>query len=177
MCVIEKTPVIETRRLTLRAPQRRDAARIAELAGDFDIVRMTSRMPWPYGRKDAEAFVERCQDRDPRREATFVIEVAGEGVAGCLGFFTPPRDPLEVGYWLGRPWWGRGLATEALRGALVWASREWGKRMVSAGHFADNPASARVLVKSGFLYTGVIQPRPCAARGEPADTRLMVWLA
>jgi RimJ/RimL family protein N-acetyltransferase len=177
MCVIERTPVIETRRLTLRAPERRDAGRLAELANDYDIVRMTSRMPWPYRRQDAEGFVDRCQMRDPRRDATFVIDLDDEGVTGCIGLFTPPGEPVEVGYWVGRSWWGRGLATEALKGALSWASREWGKRLVTAGHFADNPASAQVLIKAGFLYTGVVAPRPSLARGEPAATRMMVWLA
>jgi len=177
MCVIERTPVIETRRLTLRAPEPRDAARLAEMANDYDIVRMTSRMPWPYRPRDAEDFVARCAGRDPRRDSTFVIELDDEGVTGCVGFFTPPDERLEVGYWVGRQWWGRGVATEALKGALLWASREWGKRLVTAGHFADNPASGQVLVKAGFLYTGVVQRRPCIARGQPMDTRMMVWLA
>lgn len=177
MCVIEKTPVIETRRLALRAPERRDAARLADLANDFDIVRMTSRMPWPYGRKDAEAFIARCGQRDLSRDATFLIEVDDEGVAGCLGFFTNPEGALEVGYWIGRDWWGRGIATEALTGALAWAGRDWRKRCVTAGHFADNPVSGTVLVKSGFLYTGVTKMLDSLARGEPAPTKMMVWLA
>ena len=60
MCVIETTPRIETRRLTLRSPQMDDAARLAELCNDFDISRMTSRMPWPYALGDAEDFIARC---------------------------------------------------------------------------------------------------------------------
>jgi RimJ/RimL family protein N-acetyltransferase len=46
-----------------------------------------------------------------------------------------------------------------------------------AGHFADNDASGRVLVKAGFLYTGVVEHKASIARGEPVDTRMMVWLA
>jgi len=177
MCLIERTPVIETRRLTLRTPERADARRVAEIANDFDIVRMTTRMPWPYRLKDAEGFIERCEQRDWQNDATFLLDVEDEGVAGCLGFFTNADDTLEVGYWLGRNWWGRGLATEALRGALVWASHDWKKRCVTAGHFADNAASGQVLVKAGFLYTGVVRTQPSIARREPAPTRMMVWLA
>ncbi|MGE5566718.1 MAG: GNAT family N-acetyltransferase [Parcubacteria group bacterium] len=177
MCVIETSPVIETRRLTLRAPERRDVRKMAELANDFDVVRMTCRMPWPYRRKDAEAFVERCEHRDWRSDATFAIDLEDEGFVGCLGFFRNADGELETGYWIGRPWWGRGLATEALKGALVWASRDWGKRCVTAGHFADNPASGTVLTKAGFLYTGVVKQLPSIARGEAAPTRMMVWLA
>ena len=92
-----------------------------------------------------------------------------EGVVGGLGFFTPPDGRLEVGYWIGRDWWGRGLATEALSGALAWAGRDWRRRYVVAAHFADNPASGQVLVKAGFLYTGEVKPLPSRARGAPAD--------
>jgi RimJ/RimL family protein N-acetyltransferase len=177
MCVIEKTPTIETRRLTLRAPALDDAARIGRLAGDFAIARMTTRMPWPYSQADADGFVARCQVQDRRKEATFVIDAEDEGVVGVLGFFTPPDGHLEVGYWIGRPYWGRGLATEAAQGALAWAKGDWRKKVVVAGHFADNPASGQVLVKAGFLYTGVVEHKPSVARGETAATRMMVWLA
>ena len=177
MCVIERSPVIETRRLKLRAPERRDVAVMARLANDFDVVRMTARMPWPYTARDAEAFVGRCEQRDWDEDATFAIELEDEGFAGVLGFFANADEELEVGYWLGRPFWGRGIATEALKGALVWASRDWGKRCVTAGHFEDNPASGVVLTKADFLYTGVVREMPSVARGETARSRMMVWLA
>jgi RimJ/RimL family protein N-acetyltransferase len=177
MCVIEKGPTIETRRMTLRAPAANDAPRIARLAGDFDVARMTTRMPWPYSLQDADGFIARSQIQDRRTDSVFVIDLEDEGAVGVLGFFTPPDGHLEVGYWLGRPYWGRGLATEALQGALTWARTDWRKKLVVAGHFADNPASAQVLIKAGFLYTGVVETKPSVARGEPVDTRMMIWLA
>ena len=82
-----------------------------------------------------------------------------------------------MGYWLGRPYWGQGLATEAASAALVWAGEGWRRRYLMAGHFADNPASGQVLCKTGFLYTGEVVPRHSLARGEAAPTRMMVWLA
>ena len=177
MCVIEKSPIIETRRLTLRAPQIDDASRIAALCGDYAVAKMTTRMPWPYSRSDADEFVARCQAQDRRKDATFVIDLENEGVVGVLGFFTPPVGHLEVGYWVGRPYWGRGLASEALQSGLAWLRNDWRKKLVVAGHFADNPASGQVLVKSGFLYTGVVERKASAPRGEAVDTRMMVWLA
>ncbi|WP_269715289.1 GNAT family N-acetyltransferase [Caulobacter sp. NIBR2454] len=172
----DQTPIIETRRLILRAPRPADASRIVELV-DYDVARMTLRMPWPYAPADAEGFITQVAMQDRRRDNTFAIELENEGLVGVLGFFPTPEAQLEVGYWLGRPYWGRGLASEALMGALTWASRDWRKRMVVAGHFADNPASGRVLCKAGFLYTGVVDTKLSRARGEPADTRMMVWLA
>ncbi len=177
MCVIDISPQIETRRITLRAPATADAARLTALGGDRDISRMTTRMPWPYGRSDAEDFVARCQAQDRRRDNTFVIDLEDEGVIGVLGLFTPPEGHLEIGYWIGKPYWGRGLATEACQGALSWAKQTWRKKLVVAGHFADNAASGQVLIKSGFLYTGVIEMKPSVARGESVATRMMVWLA
>ena len=177
MCVIEKGPIIQTRRLRLRTPMIDDAARIGALCDDYAIAKMTTRMPWPYSRRDADGFVARCQAQDRRKDATFVIDLEDEGVVGVLGFFSPPDGHLEVGYWIGRPYWNQGLATEAAQGALAWAREDWRKKVVVAGHFADNPASGQVLVKAGFLYTGVIEHKPSLARGEPAATRMMVWLA
>ena len=177
MCMIEISPTIETRRLTLRAPAPRDADRLAALMNDFDIARMTSRVPHPYGLGDAESFIGHVQGEDPRTDRSFLIELDDEGVVGGIGFNARDDGATEVGYWIGRDWWGRGLATEALQGALAWAGRDWRKRFVVAGHFADNPASGQVLVKAGFLYTGEVQPRPSIARGEHAPTRMMVWLA
>lgn len=176
MCMIEPLAAIETRRLTLRAPDMADAPRIATLLGDLDVARMTSRIPHPYGLDDAEGFIAHCHASDPRTGRNFVVELEDEGVVGSLGFSTPENGYLEVGYWIGRQWWGRGLATEALQGALMWAAGDWRKRLVAAGHFADNPASGQVLVKAGFLYTGETRTLPSMARGEPTPSRMMIWL-
>ena len=65
----------------------------------------------------------------------------------------------------------------AVRAALGWVKRDWRKRLVVAGHFADNPASGQVLCKAGFLYTGDVEPRASRARGDEVPTRMMIWLA
>ncbi len=177
MCLIETSPVVETRRLTLRAPGLQDCPRIAALANDPDIARMTLRMPHPFGVGDAEAFVVSVAGQDPARATTFLIEHEDHGPVGVLGLFQD-KDPVpETGYWIGREFWGRGLATEALEGALVWASKRWKRRALVAGHFTDNPASGRVMEKAGFLYTGEVREDFSRARAEPVRTRRMVWLA
>jgi RimJ/RimL family protein N-acetyltransferase len=177
MDVIDHAPEIETRRLMLRAPRHADAARLAELANDIGICSMTTRMPFPYGVPEARAFIDQVHDQDRTRQNTFLIEHEDEGVVGALGFHRADGQPLEMGYWIGRPYWGRGLATEAAQGALSWARKDWRRKMVVAGHFADNAASGQVLVKAGFLYTGQVQRRHSRARGGEAPTRMMIWLA
>lgn len=177
MCAIETTPAITTPRLRLRKPERRDAPTLAKLLNDFDLARMTSRIPHPYGIEDAEAFLDRQAQVDWRRDGVFMVEHPDQGLIGTLGFDTRDDGALEVGYWIGRPFWGCGFATEAARAGLNWAHKAWSRRFVVAGHFADNPASGEVLCKAGFLYTGEVRPTPSMARGQCVPARMMVWLA
>jgi RimJ/RimL family protein N-acetyltransferase len=176
MCAVEVTPVVSTERLILRGPVVTDAPAIAAYLSDLNVAGMTGNIPHPYGLADAEAWIARKQATDWDREAAWVIEHATFGVVGVLNLM--PGERPEIGYWLGRPFWNRGYATEAVRGALKWVKRDWRRHVVVAGHFADNPASGQVLCKAGFLYTGDVELRPSVARGrDDVPTRMMVWLA
>ena len=173
-------PEMTSSRLRLRRPEVADAPRLAEMAADYDVTKMTGRMPHPYALQDALDFIERVTGRGPTVDPTFVLECE-DGPAGVLGFFTPEGlwsvyGP-EIGYWIGKPFWGRGFASEAVDVALAWAERDWRKSVIVAGHFADNPASGRVLEKAGFLYTGVVEELFSLARGETAASRRMLRLA
>lgn len=184
MCAVLADARLETERLVLRPPRPDDAVYIADRINDFDIARMLTRVPFPYGVEDAQTFVAATVTA-PLNDREFLIEHRAHGLAGALGFHEPPTQwsetgcamGPELGYWLARSFWGRGLATEAVQGALAWARDVWGLRAVASGHFADNPQSGRVLEKAGFLYTGEVQRRFSLARGEIAATRMMIWLA
>lgn len=170
-------PRVKTDRLVLREPTAADAPRLAQLANDFDVARMTTSMPFPFTRQDADAFLTRMAARDRAREAVFAVDIDGQGLAGMLGFHQKDEPGPEIGYWLGRSYWGAGYMTEAAEAAIAWARDGWAKRLMYSGHFADNPASGQVLVKAGFLYTGVVEQRMSRARGAKTPTRMMVWLA
>jgi len=182
MCAVATDTRLETDRLILRAPRRADAPWIADRINDIGIARMATRIPHPYAAADAEAFL---QGLDPLEDKVFLVEHREFGPIGMLGFHRQPTEwsetrssiSPELGYWLGRTFWGRGFATEAVSAALDWAGRAWGRRVVTAGYFADNPASGRVLEKAGFLLTGEVQHRFSVARRETAPTRMMVRLA
>ena len=77
-----------------------------------------------------------------------------------------------MGYWIARPNWGRGFATEA-GAALIEIARTLGLRQLEGSHFLDNPASGQVLEKLGFEPVGITAPRMSCARGAEAQARLM----
>lgn len=176
MSCLALSPHVETPRLRLRGLRKADLPRLAELANDYDVAKMTGAMPFPYRLSDAEAFLARTRRLDPSCEAQFVVDQDGEPI-GTLGFYKGHVGRCEVGYWLGRPYWGQGLATEALQTALVWARQDWCRKVVVAGHNVDNPASGQVLIKAGFLYTGETIMAPSRSRGCDVAVRMMVWLA
>jgi RimJ/RimL family protein N-acetyltransferase len=174
---VQFDPILETPRLRLRAPCRSDATRIAALCADFEVARTTARLPHPYALADAEAFLASGDSLDPAREARFVVDHPAEGLVGFLSFFGEPAPGTEIGYWLGRPYWGAGLMTEAVKAALAWAARDWGRTYVRAWRLDENPASDAVLVKAGFLYTGERRQTLVTSRGEALPSRGMIWLA
>lgn len=167
-------PFLKSERLTLRPLVRGDAAAIARLASDPLVAWMTERIPHPYGLADAQKFLAAVLHDPPR--PVFGIEAGDLGLAGVIGLDSA-ADGLNLGYWLGRDFRGRGFATEAARMALAFASGSLGRRAVFAGHFADNPASGGVLVKAGFLYTGEVRTLFSVGRNAAVACRQMVWLA
>ena len=162
-----------TERLLLRPGWLEDAPALFEAIRDEAIVRNLASPPWPYTLADAEAFLRTERGAgDP----CFLIMLRTDGaprLIGTIGFGHPPTGETEFGYWIARPHWGRGYATEAGRAALDLARESLRLKKISAGHFLDNPASGRVLEKLGFRPTGVIAPRYSAGRREAAPCRLL----
>ncbi|MGO9700669.1 MAG: GNAT family N-acetyltransferase [Xanthobacteraceae bacterium] len=144
-------PVLETERLTLRAPRRGDVKTIAALANDRRIAANTARIPHPYGATEAEQFIASVNKRDG--ETCFVIMLDDRLIGACG--LDPHDDGPELGYWLGAPYWGRGLATEAARALIDHAFGELDHATLQAGARVSNPASRRVLEKCAFQWTGV----------------------
>lgn len=152
-----------TERLFLRPAWPEDWEEVLGGIADEGVVRNLARAPWPYGPDQAREFVGRPQDG--RLPHFLIVLPAADGARaiGCAGL-GDHHGEAELGYWLARPWWGRGFATEAGRGVLE-VARLLGYARVAAGHFTDNPASGRVLRKLGFRPTGTIGERHSCARG------------
>ena len=102
---------------------------------------------------------------------------AQPGAAGGGLFRRRPDRDWEIGYWIGKPWWGKGFATELGRGLVDFAAQEFGAGQIIAGHYDDNPASGRVLEKLGFAYTGDAHTEFSMARLGQANCLEMVRAA
>jgi len=161
-----------TPRLLLRPGFPEDAPALAAAITDEAIVRNLSAVPWPYGMRDAEAFL--ASPRDPVLPFFLILErtESEPRVIGACGLGRRPSGSVEMGYWIARPYWGRGFATEACE-ALIEIARTLGFPSLEGSHFVDNPASARVLEKLGFEPLGIVAPRMSCARGEEVPARLM----
>ena len=156
--------VLSTPRLTLRPPRLADAPRLARLADNPRIAVETARMPYPYREADAVAWISELHDADaPRVERAFlVLEGGGDGdIVGVASAMPCEGQDFEVGYWVGEPYWGRGIATEAAQTVIDHVFRETGLPRLLGHCRAGNSASRRVLEKCGFqfLSTGMIQSR------------------
>ncbi len=159
-----------TARLLLRPGWAEDAPALAKAIADEMIVRNLASAPWPFSLRDAEAFL--AAPRDPVLPSLLIFErTDGEPLlVGSCGLGRRASGNVELGYWIARPFWGRGFATEAGR-QLVEIARTLGLRRLEASHFLDNPASGRVLEKLGFRSTGLVAPRLSCARGEEIPAR------
>lgn len=132
-----------------------DAPSLAAHADDRDVwLNLRDRFPHPYTLADAEAYIASIPASP--RPAGFGIVVDGEA-AGTIGLVPGSdieRHTAEVGYWLGRRFWGRGVVSDALRAVTAYAFAELGMHRVFAVPFADNAASVRVLEKAGYVLEG-----------------------
>src|SRR3954447_10843944 len=161
-----------TPRLLLRPGFPEDAPALARAIADEAIVRNLASAPWPYRMRDAEAFL--AKPRDPVLPSFLIFErTPGQPqLVGSCGLGRRPSGAVEMGYWIGRADWGRGFATEASR-ALIEIARGLALAQLQASHFLDNPASARVLEKLGFVPLGIVAPQMSCARGAEVPARLM----
>jgi RimJ/RimL family protein N-acetyltransferase len=164
---------IRSERLFLRPAWPEDWQELFARVADEAVVRNLARAPWPYTSEHARNFAE--QPQDPRCPHFFITLPTASGPAAMVGCVGLVREQGEValGYWIGKDFWGRGYATEAVRAVLNLA-RTLGHVRITASNFADNPASGRVLRKAGFQPTGKIEQRFCLARGAEVPAVLHV---
>ncbi len=163
---------METDRILLRHWQESDADVLYEYASDPDVGTMAG---WPPHKSREESMeVIHTVFNNPTTWA-IVLKETGK-VVGAMGYgpscecSLPSREgEPTVGYWIGKPYWGKGICTEALRLMIDHIRKTTTITSLVSGHFTDNPASGRVMEKCGFVETGerVFDPRLYMGEGKP----------
>ncbi len=141
--------------IQLRGFKSSDAAGLTELCNNKKIAdNLRDVFPHPYSQEDAMFFINLCKAENP--QLTFAIEFNGS-LCGAIGLVRQTdiyRLSAEVGYWIGEPFWGKGIATKALKKIVRYGFEDLKLIRIYAGVFAHNHASYRVLEKAGFEYEG-----------------------
>jgi RimJ/RimL family protein N-acetyltransferase len=160
---VSATPTLRTARLLLGAFDLEDAAELQRLAGAREIADTTVAIPHPYDLDHARAWIGQQRREAVRGRATnFAIRLLSErrliGSAG-LRDIDPEHLQAELGFWIGRDWWGHGYAREAAAAVIRFGFDFLGLNRICAHHMARNPAAGRVLLASGMQREGLLRQR------------------
>ena len=162
-------PSLQTRGLTLRPFRPSDAPYVQKLAGEREIADTTANIPHPYWDGLAEEWIASHDKRLRAGESVvFAVTSSADGeLQGAIGLEIAAQEiSAEMGYWIGRPFWNRGVCTQAARAVLRYGFEELGLVRIQARHFLRNPASCRVMNKIGMAVEGRL-PEPFLKWGKP----------
>ncbi|MDD5040063.1 MAG: GNAT family protein [Patescibacteria group bacterium] len=152
--------VIKTKRFTLRPFVKADAQALARNINDYRIYRYTLHIPFPYSIRHAHRWLTKVTKRYVlKRPASipFAIDIAGEA-AGCVDIMNIEQgDRAEIGYWLARRFWGRGITTRAVKLVGAFAFKQFKLKKLYAYTFVRNKASMAVLTKNGFIKQALLR--------------------
>jgi RimJ/RimL family protein N-acetyltransferase len=152
--------LLETERLILRPLHPADAPQMVELASDFDVAAGVLSLPHPYALGDAEQFIARVQPATTSdADHVFALTLKPDGRwIGVIGLHEARAyRRAELGYWLGKPYWNHGYASEAARRLVRYGFEELGLNRVHAACYASNRGSARVMEKAGMTFEGTLR--------------------
>ncbi|MCI0336516.1 MAG: GNAT family N-acetyltransferase [Acidobacteria bacterium] len=138
---------------TIRSWRSGDEESLVRHANNYKIWRnVRDRFPHPYTMQDARAWIEHARYEEPKTNFAIVVDGAAVGGIGLVLQTDIYRRSAEIGYWLGEEFWGRGIASEAVRTFTEWAFDNFDLCRIYAGVLEWNPASMRVLEKAGFQF-------------------------
>ncbi len=157
------TPTLRTARLLLGSFSPEDATELQRLAGAREIADTTVSIPHPYDLDHALAWIGQQRREAVRGRATnFAIRLLADGpLIGCVGLrdIDPEHLQAELGFWIGREWWGRGYAREAAAAMVQFGFDSLGLNRICAHHMVRNPAAGNVLQAVGMRQEGVLRQR------------------
>ena len=144
--------VIKTERLRIKTPKIDDQVELTQLINDYDVVQWLSTIPFPYTVRDAEDFIERSQEKALKHESYNFMIFQNNKLLGGIALTEFNGPSCELGYWLGKQYWGSGFATEAVGGILSFGFDELKLNNIFAAYKIGNEASKNVLKKCGFHF-------------------------
>jgi [ribosomal protein S5]-alanine N-acetyltransferase len=151
--------LIQTPRFTLRPFRKSDVKSLVKNISDKAIARNMLSIPYPYAIKDANDWINSVRNMARRKNPTslsFVIEIDGE-CAGGIGLSKIQDHKAEIGYWLGRAYWGKGIMSGVVKELTRYGFAELGLRRIYAIAFTHNKGSIRVLEKAGYRFEGTLR--------------------
>jgi 8-oxo-dGTP diphosphatase len=167
---------LATERLCLRPFRAEDAAEMHRLINDWEVVRGLPKVPYPYPRTLADEWIASTEVELAAGRAYHLAVTGREGereiLVGAVGLRRDPAgDAASLGYWVGRRYWGHGVATEAAGRLARWALANLALGRLTASVATDNPASASVLLRIGFRPAGTGW-EPFLSRGGEQEVAL-----
>ena len=154
---MKQTPVLQSSRLILRLFEMGDAKDVQRLAGDRAIADTTLQIPHPYEDGVAEQWISTHQAKVEAGEMAIFAIILQESrkLIGSIGLEIVHRfERAELGYWIGKPYWGNGFCTEAAKAVLEYGFSTLNLNRIHAHHFKRNPASGSVMEKLGMIHEG-----------------------
>ena len=172
---------LKTDRLTLRPPRPEDAEALHRLVNDWAVVRMLTKLPFPYPREMMDRWIA-AAERDLRAGTAVHVLITGEEdgreiLLGVVGLRRSGKTAATLGYWVAPRFWGHGVATEAASRVARWAMANLPIEKLSASVAVDNPASAGVLRRVGFREAGAGTQEFVARGGKHPVTRFVATRA
>jgi 8-oxo-dGTP diphosphatase len=159
---------IATARLLLRPLEAEDAAEVTRLVNDYSVAGNLARVPFPYRDGLALEWIAATRAQIAQGAAYHLAVTRAGELVGCVGLTLNRSGAAELGYWVGRKYWGQGIAREAAAGLIAWAERALGLTRFHASALTDNAASHAVLRRLGFAEAGQgVQPYLSRNRNMP----------
>ena len=159
---------------TIRKWKIDDAASLAEMLNNKNILaNLRDGLPYPYTKNDAEDYITSMLAADKTKTFAFAITV-DDKVVGSIGVFRCDNihfRTAEMGYYIGEPYWGRGLGTSAVRQVCKYIFENTDIIRIFAEPFSYNIASCRVLEKAGFRFEGILRSN-AMKNGKVVDMRM-----
>ena len=156
-------PVLTTERLILSRPVEGDMQHIIHyLDSDKVYSENTANIPYPYKEADAEFLIHEVVDKGFENETDFVFAIRNKEnglIMGLIGIhhWDKANQKAEIGYWLGKEFWNKGYVTEAMTEVLAFGFKVLNLNKMFANFFPHNPASGRVMEKSGMRQEAVLK--------------------